>query len=185
MKRIFLATLAGAVVAFLWGFVSWVLLPWHQMDEFKNDEAVAKVITENAPEHGLYVLPKHIDDKADSKAITDGPFVYAVVRPGKLDAPWKESSAMMGSFCIQLAGALIIAIAIHRIRATRYVSRASVGPAMGLFAGITVALPVWNWFELPDSHTLAQLLDPLIAWTLAGLVIAAIIKTPKARRIFS
>lgn len=185
MKRILLATIAGAAVAFIWGFVSWVLLPWHQLDTFKDDAAVAKMITENAPEHGLYMLPKHVDDKPDSKAITDGPFVYAVVRPGKLDTPWNEPSVMARSFCIQLAGALLITIAIHRIRATRYISRASVGPAMGLFAGITVALPTWNWFELPGSHTLAQVLDPFIAWTIAGLVIASIIKPPKPRRIFS
>ncbi|MCP5537153.1 MAG: hypothetical protein H7A51_13110 [Akkermansiaceae bacterium] len=185
MKRILTATLAGAVAAFAWGFVSWVLLPWHQMADFKDDAAVAKVITENAPAHGLYVLPKQVDGKPDPKAITDGPFVYAVVRPGKLAAPWSETTALIGSFCIQLAGALIITIAIHRIRATRYISRASVGPAMGLFAGTTVALPTWNWFELPDTHTLAQVLDPLIAWTIAGLIIASMIKPPKRRRIFS
>lgn len=92
---------------------------------------------------------------------------------------------MIRSFCIQLFGALIIAIAIHRIRATRYISRASVGPAMGLFAGLTMTLPYWNWFELPDSYTIAQILDPFIGWTMAGLVIATIIKPPRARRIFS
>ncbi len=185
MKRLLIATLAGAVVAFFWGFVSWELLPWHKMDTFTDDAAVAQSIAENAPSHGLYVLPRHGEKGPDADAITEGPFVYAIVRPGKLDSPWKMSTPMIGSFCINLLGALIVAIAIHRIRATRYISRASVGPAMGLFAGLTMTLPYWNWFELPDSHALAQILDPFIGWTIAGLVIAAIIKTPKARRIFS
>lgn len=185
MKRIILASLAGAVIAFLWGFLSWEFLPWHQMNTFKNDAAVAQTISENAPEHGLYLLPRRQESGPDAKAITEGPFVYAIVRPGELTAPWKLGRHLVISFCIQLIGALIIALAIHRIRATRYISRASVGPAMGLFAGVVMTLPYWNWFELPDSHSLSQVLDPFIAWTLAGLVIATIIKPPRARRIFS
>lgn len=185
MKRIVLATIVGAILSFFWGFVSWELLPWHQLDTFENDAAVAQAISENAPTHGVYILPRRGEKGPDAEAITQGPFVYAIVRPNKLDSPWKMSTPMIGSFCIQLMGALLIAIAIHKIRATRYISRASVGPTMGLFAGLVMALPYWNWFELPDSHTLAQVLDPLIAWTIAGLAIAAIIKTPKARRIFS
>lgn len=84
MKRIFIATLVGAVVAFFWGFISWQLLPWHQMNHFKDDAAVAKAISENAPRHGLYVLPRHGDKGPDADAVTEGPYVYAIVRPGKL-----------------------------------------------------------------------------------------------------
>lgn len=185
MKRFITATLIGAIIAFFWGLVSWELLSWHQMDHFINDEAVAKTITDNTPRHGVYVLPRHGENGPDASAITEGPFVYAIVRPGKLDAPWKLARPLVGSFCIQLMGALLVTLAIYRIRATRYISRASVGPAMGLFAGLMMALPYWNWFELPNTHTLAQILDPFIAWTLAGVAIAGIIKPPRPRRIFS
>ena len=185
MKRILLATLVGSIVAFLWGYISWELLSWHKMDTFKNDSAVVKTITENAPTHGVYTLPLPDKNGPNADAITEGPFIYAIVRPGKLSSPWALRSHMIASFCIQLAGAFIISLAIHRIRASRYISRASVGPVMGIFAGIVVTLPHANWFELPHSHALAQTLDPLIAWTIAGLLIAAIIKPPRARRIFS
>jgi len=185
MKRILLATLAGAIIAFFWGYISWELLSWHKMDSFENDSTVVKIITENAPTHGVYTLPQPGENGPNADAITEGPFIYAIVRPGKLSSPWELSRHMIASFCIQLTGAFIIALAIHRIRASRYISRASVGPAMGLFAGIVVTLPHANWFELPHSHALAQTLDPLIAWSIAGLVIAAIIKPPRARRIFS
>ena len=185
MKRIVIATLAGATVAFLWGFVSWQLLSWHRMDRFEDHAAVAKVIKENAPTHGLYLLPMQGQDGPNAEAITEGPLIYAVVRPGKLDAPWKLSTHLIRSYCVQLAGALIIAIAIYRIRATRYLSRASVGSAMGLFAGLTMSLPHWNWLGLPGADTLVHILDPWIGWTLAGLCIAAIIKPPRARRIFT
>ncbi|MBT8038138.1 MAG: hypothetical protein KJO21_11385 [Verrucomicrobiae bacterium] len=189
MKSIILATLAGATIAFTWNFVSWQFLPWHQMETFENDDAVARVITENAPTHGVYTLPRHLDQKLikapHARALTRGPFLYAIIRPDPLTHPWSLSRHLIYAFCIQVIGAFLITLSIHRIRASRYISRASVGPTMGLFAGLMMTLPQWNGFELPQSHTLAQILDPLIAWSLAGLVIAAMIKPRRARRIFS
>jgi len=185
MKRIFIATLTGAVVAFIWGYVSWQLLPWHRADGFYNSEEVAKVIRQNTPKHGVYMLPANSIARPDAAALTQGPVIYAVVRPGELDQPWSLSTRLMRSFVIQLAGSLIIAVTVYRIRARRYLSRASIGATMGIFAGLVMTLPSWNWMELPGYHTLAHLLDPVICWTLAGLAIAGIVNPPRARRIFT
>lgn len=185
MKRTLIATLVGAAIAFLWGYVSWELLPWHRMNSFEDSSEVARVIRDNTPEHGVYMLPIKDNAWPDAKAITDGPVIYATVRPGKLESPWTLSSRLIRSFLIQLAGAMIIAITVHRIRARRYLSRASIGPTMGLFAGLVMTLPSWNWLELPGNHALAHILDPLICWTLAGMAIAAIVRPPRTRRIFT
>lgn len=185
MKRILIATFTGAAIAFLWSFISWELLPWHQMESFQDQPSFAENIKANAPAHGLYMLPAKRQGDLDAKAITEGPFVYAVVRPGKLEVPWKLSTHLIRSYGIHLAGALIIVLAVYRIRASRYISRVSIGTMMGLFAGLTMTLPHGNWFELPSTHVLVHVLDPLIAWTLASLCIAAIIKPPRARRIFT
>ena len=185
MRRIIAATIAGAIIAFIWGFVSWTLLGWHAPSQFKDADAVRQVITENADEHGVYMLPTPSMEEDQSAEFTAGPFIYATVRPGKLEEPWSMTKSLIYGFIINLACSLIIAISVLRIRATRYISRASVGITMGLFAAVCIVLPQWNWFETPGGHLLAGFLDPVIAYSLAGLVIAAIIKTPKARRIFS
>lgn len=185
MKRLILATFAGAVVAFFWGFVSWMLIGWHTPETFNDEAAVTQVIAENADTHGIYMLPAPGTDEDHTVEFTKGPFVYAMVRPGSLDQPWSMTESMIRSFCINLVCCLVIAISVLRIRATRYISRASVGVTMGLFAALSVVLPQWNWFETPGRHLLAAMLDPIICYSLAGLAIAAIIKTPKARRIFS
>jgi len=185
MKRILIATFTGAAIAFLWSFISWQLLPWHQMESFKDEAAFAESVKANAPAHGLYMLPAKEEAGPDTTALREGPFVYAVVRPGKLEAPWKLSTRLIRSYGIHLLGSLIIVLAVYRIRASRYLSRVSIGTMMGLFAGLTMTLPHGNWFELPSTHVLVHVLDPLIAWTLASLCIAAIIKPPRTRRIFS
>ncbi|MGJ8678126.1 MAG: hypothetical protein ACSHX0_11460 [Akkermansiaceae bacterium] len=185
MKRFLLATILGALVAFIWGYVSWEILSWHKMANFKNPEAVSELILENAPTHDLYMLPAPRAEGPNVEAITEGPFIYAVVRPDSLPTQWSMPTQLLRSFCIQLSGSLIISIMIFRIRARRYISRASIGLMMGLFAGLTMALPSWNWFEIPNSHAIAAALDPLIAWTLSGMLIAAIIQPKKTRRIFT
>jgi len=185
MKRVIIAIFAGAIIAFMWGFVSWMLIGWHTPETFKDEAAVTEVIAANADKHGIYMLPTPGTDEDHAAKFTKGPFVYATVRPGKLDQPWTMETSLIYSFAINLACCLVIAVSVMRIRATRYISRASVGITMGLFAALSVVLPQWNWFETPGRHLLAAFLDPVIAYSLAGLVIAAIIKTPKARRIFS
>ena len=185
MKRFFIATFIGALIAFSWGYLSWELLSWHKMDNFKNSAAVSEVLIENTTSHGIYMLPSPSSSPPNAEAITKGPFVYAIIRPSALRQPWSMTRPLIGSFCIQLIGSLIISAMVMRIRARRYISRASIGPIMGLFAGIMMTLPTWNWFELPTSHAMAYALDPFITWTLAGTVIAAIIQPKKDRRIFT
>ena len=185
MKRIFIATCVGAVVAFLWGFASWELLPWHQMGTFEDDAALSQAIKENTPEHGIYMLPRRGAQGLDAQAITEGPLVYAVIRPGSLDQPWLLSNHLVRSFFIQFLSSLILATTVYKIKATRFVSRASVGIVMGLFTGVSSTLPFWNWFELPTSRVLVHILDPFICWTLAGLCIAALLKPPGPRKIFT
>ncbi len=185
MKRVIIATFTGALIAFVWGFISWVLLDWHTPSTFTNADNVAEVIKENAPSHGVYMLPLNENEEDQAAAITKGPFVYATIRPGKLNQPWSMTNSMLISFANNLLCSFVITICVLRIRATRFISRASVGATLGIFAAISMALPRWNWFETPTIHLLADASDPIIAYTLAGLVIASIIKAPKARRIFS
>ena len=185
MKRLLIATCIGAVVAFLWGFVSWELLPWHHMGTFKDDTAMSQAIRDNAPEHGIYMLPRRGANGLDAEAIAEGPLVYAVIRPGQLDQPWMLSHHLVRSFIIQLLSSLILASTVYKIKASRFISRASVGIVMGLFAGVSSTLPFWNWFELPNARVLVHILDPFICWTLAGLCIAAILKPPGPRKIFT
>jgi len=185
MKRVIIAIFAGTIIAFAWSYISWMLLSWHTPNSFANPAAVEKTITENAPTHGVYMLPLHKDDQDQAAALTKGPLVYATIRPHALEKPWSMKNSLLISFANNLLCNFLIAICVLRIRATRFISRASVGSTLGLFAAVSMALPRWNWFETPYIHLLADSLDPIIAYTLAGIVIASIIKAPKARRIFS
>lgn len=185
MKRVLLAIISGAVIAFTWGFISWMFVGWHTHNSFHDPAEVAEVISANAPTDGIYMLPMENNEMDQAAAMTKGPFIYAHIRSGSLPKPWSMTKTLLISFTNNALCSLIIAICVLRIRATRYISRASVGATLGIFAAMSTVLPRWTWFETPDMHLIAEMLDPIIAYTLAGLAIASIIKAPKARRIFS
>ncbi len=54
---------------------------------------------------------------------------------------------------------------------------------LGIFGFATVSVPYWNWYGFPTDFTLAEAIDHVVGWFLAGLVLAAIVRpiTPKPR----
>src|SRR5712664_1397786 len=59
LKSVVLGAILGGLTAFLWSFISWDLLPWHekQLRSFQNEDEVIAVIASHAPVSGNYLLP--------------------------------------------------------------------------------------------------------------------------------
>jgi hypothetical protein len=175
MKPLLLSSVLGALVAFVWGFISWTVLPWHKTLSFTNDAEVAEVVGKNAPEHGVYLLPgeKGRDQAAMAdwqKRAATGPFMYAVVRPGTKE--FSMARLLAGSFGIQFVGAFIISALLLTARPMAYAVRVLFVVLVVLSGGVLSHLPGWNWWETPTHSVLVELVDLAIAWALAGLVIA-------------
>ena len=41
---------------------------------------------------------------------------------------------------------------------------------------MVISVPYWNWYEFPLEFTLAEAIDSVVGWLLAGFVIAAIVR---------
>lgn len=196
MSKILLAALLGAVVCVIWGAVSWMGLEWHAgtFNKFDDESAVASIIKDDAGEvlkhkgqaSGVFVLP-HVtvvgervaneDTKARKqaglKAHNDGPFVYAIIRPGQkvTNMGVNLGFAAARSF----VACLILALLLSWTMRLDYIQRVFVCTMAGLFAGLVCDVPILIWFEAPLHHTLINLADHLCEWFLAGLVIAAFV----------
>jgi hypothetical protein len=59
LKSLVLGAVLGGITAFLWSFISWDLLPWHekQLHSFQNEDEVSAIIASHAPQSGNYLLP--------------------------------------------------------------------------------------------------------------------------------
>ena len=167
MKNCILAVVLSAVVLFVWGFVSWAILPWHNAvaNKFADESAVASVLRENAPHAGVYYLPFAQEDLKPGAL-----FAFANVLPEGVET---GMGGMMGLALLgQAVSALLVRLLLCRTANLDYWGRVRFVALAGVAIGFVSHFPYWNWFGFSTSYTLVIILDTLIAWFLAGLVLA-------------
>lgn len=186
VMKLILASALAAIVCFLWGFLSWTVLDWHTNAQhgFHDEEKLAEALRKSAQAgHGTYILPfkqeplkvaapdeKQAMAAAYAKAYTDGPFVYAVVRPGKREP--NEKLAMAYSFGRAFLASLILG-GVLSLTTVPYLARVGLCAALGLFASLATEVPMWIWMEAPSRDLVVSMVDHVIEWALGGLVLAA------------
>ncbi|MFZ4764766.1 MAG: hypothetical protein ACOYMN_07395 [Roseimicrobium sp.] len=188
MIRVLLGALLGAAACLLWSAISWEALDWHRTAtlSFTNEAAVAKVVAANAKKHGLYVLPTIPAMKsgarteaiaAEKKARTEtqeGPFVYAVVRPGPQELSHAARVAL--TYARSLVACFIVGLLLLQTARLDYVQKVGFCVLCGLFAGLVTDVPSLIWFEAPFRLTFINVADHVCEWFLAGLVISGFVE---------
>lgn len=192
--KILIACILAAIVSFGWGFVSWALLDWHQngVHDFKDEAAVGQVIKDNSTHgYGIYLLPfqrkplsigtaeeaKKLEADYQS-ALEKGPYVYAIVRPGKSDMDMVKAMSLSG---LRSFIACFIVTMLLRLMTLTYFGRVLFVASLGVFAGLVVDFQMWTWFQLPTRDLVVNMADHFIEWMLVGLVLGLFVgKTPTA-----
>ncbi len=161
MRKIVLGTLLGGIITFCWGAFSWMVLPWHQatLRDFTNEHWVASAIRDNAPKSGVYYLEQE-------------PTTFAAVRREPVNpASWRF---FFKGFFVELAGAFLLTALLASLPELSYARRVWVAAMVGMTAAVTTHLANWSWWGFSAEFTLVSMADQVIAWTLAGLAIAAV-----------
>lgn len=174
--------IVGGIIVFIWGFFSWMVLPWHNstMSSFKNESAVAKVIKENATGDGMYMMPycspnQTTDEKeAAMQRMQTGPFMFASIKP--MGSGMMSAGHFVKSLIIQVISAGIITWLVTRTRGLNYTQRVGYIAMIAFFAGFVVNMPAWNWMGFSTRYVVVGILDLVIGWTIAGFAIAKIAK---------
>ena len=189
MGKVIFGGIIGGIIAFVWSFVSWAVLPWHEwtFQSFKNEEFVSWVIQENVKKDGIYMIPYLHDDKVatspselkskfdEEKPTKDnGPFVYAQIKQKGIDYP--NPRYFIYSFLTQFIGAALICYLLSKVTESGYGGRLVFVTLMGLVVGVLGHIPNWIWFGGSNLFLLIMIADLLITWFLAGLILAAMIK---------
>lgn len=182
-KTIVRGAVVGGIILFIWGFISWMVLPWHNatMMRFTNERDVARVIQDNAPIDGMYMLPscQGNDNSEQARAdfrqkLENGPFVFAAVRPNGMGG--MHAGHFIKSLIIQIIAAAVATWLLTRTRGLDYLQRVGFVTMVAFFAGVAVMLPAWNWMGYTTGYTIIGIIDLLIGWTLAGFALAKITK---------
>lgn len=178
MGRIILAGFLGAVVLFIWGFLSWAVLPWNEQSihTLPNEDAVLTVLKSQNLENGLYRIPGHKDNSEASKKaayekMKTGPMAMIHYSNDGMDMP----GYMLKGFIILFLAAVAAASLLGKLSwslASKYGARVRYVMMLGIFLVIAGRLSDWAWYGASTSFILTVAINDIIGWTLAGLVIA-------------
>lgn len=178
MLRPLLGCFLAAVAMFVWGFVFWGLKP---LDPFAHttlaqEQAVAEALADQLPEAGVYFLPD-IGTGTEAEWVARheaGPLAMIAFRPGGAD-PQAPAKMLMGFFHMLVVAALL-GLVIWYANLGSYGGRFSLAALVGVAATIFPNISQPIWFDLPWRYFLTVSVYDLVAWLLAGAVLAYFVR---------
>lgn len=170
--------LAGGIILFIWGAFFWKILPWHvcQRNHFTNESEVAKVIKNNAPVSGIYVLPTC--DTANSPEamqqvmtkMQEGPYIFASVALKGKNANVVRLMAQSFIFKVIIAG--FVAWLLLQTQRLGYKGSVKFVLVAGVALALAATIPYCIWFGFSGAFSFCLIIESVIGWLFAGLAMA-------------
>jgi hypothetical protein len=183
--RVALAGLAGGSVLFVLSAAQNAILPAAEPRSLPGQDAVLPVLGASVTQPGLYFFPgagltsrMTADERAAARAdyerrVMAGPSGVLAFTPGGADASFGRRLAVQ--FALSVAAALGASLVVALAHGTAYSTRVVLVALVGASAFVYLEPQYWNWYGFPGAYTIARIAGGVVAWTLAGLPIAAIV----------
>lgn len=177
MKKLFAGSLLAAVAMFIFGAVYWSSPIMGAGSRPINDDAGAQAMLKQAfPETGIYWVPGidlYYEDPERYEALHEsGPVVMlnVVHDPG----PPMSGATFAAGFLHQWVVCFLIGLLLARVAPALpgYGSRVGFVFSAGIVMALFVNLGAVIWWRMPLALQLAEGLYNIVAWLLAGLVMA-------------
>lgn len=172
--------LIGGLVLFIWGAIFWTFLPLQKniMKSFSNESEVRSAIVDNTKGSGLYVLPnlsEYIQGSSDydnaKNRMRDGPYAtVAVMANGK--NPNITGSLLAALIVKIVAVCLATWLLLNCSHAPTFHKSVKFITMVGVLVAIASTLPFVIWFGFPVTFAVGSIIETVIGWFLAGLIIA-------------
>ena len=191
--RFLVATLVGTVLAFAWGALSWSsgMYDFAFRPMAGGADAAARIVA-GAEQDAAYIHPSPpelrglsgqqaaIAQQAYEEEHRRGPLVMALVRREGVDA--SGPTVLVRGFLVELfATSLLAAVMGLACRAkSKLRERVALALLVPAFAMVATHGVLWNFLHLPAEFSMALFLDGFVAWVLAGLPCAFVIRPVKA-----
>ena len=191
--RFLVAILVGTVLAFAWGAFSWTsgIYDFAFRPMPGGGDAAARMAA-GVEEDGAFIHPSppateglgarqaELAAQAYMEEHRRGPLVMVLVRREGVDAAGPTVLArgfVIELFCTSLLAAIVALACRLGARRRERIALAIVVPAFAMIATHGV---LWNFLHLPAGYSMALFVDGFVAWTLAGLACALIIRPGRA-----
>jgi len=169
--RIVLAGILGGIAMFVWSSVAHLATPLASAgvsvlpDEQVTINAIAASLGER---EGLFLFPT--PGTAAATGAKSGPAGFLVYHP---HGPYAlNPQNLIVEFVTEVTESLIAAFLLSMAAIAGYGTRVGFVALVGIVAAITTNVPYWNWYGFPARYTASYALIEVIAYVVAGLVIA-------------
>ena len=184
MVRTLIAGVAGGIAMFVWTSIAHVMTPLGHtgITPIPNEEPVlAAMQASMGDKPGLYFFPwvdpsdPNVEQTYTAKAKTN-PSGFIIYHPaGTVDG--MMPTQLIGEFAKELVQTLIAAFLLSLTVLASYLSRVGFVTAIGVSAGIATNVSNLIWYRYPLDYTLAFVTIEVVGALVAGLAIAAIVRT--------
>lgn len=170
MKKKIIGALVGALILFIWQFLSWSVTGLHnsQMAYTENQDAILETLAENL-EEGSYFLPTLPKDATAEEAAQ-----YTKDRTGK---PWATISYheemsnnmpvnMIRGFVVNFLAVFLLCWILLQFSNLTLRNALLTSLAVGFIGYLTVNYINSIWFE---GNTIPDLIDVIVGWGATGL----------------
>lgn len=193
-KPLALGGIFGGLVLFVWGMISYMVLPWHTavLNKFTDEAAVAQALTANAPLSGMYILPnphKHEPGMTEEqrqaaeddgmRRMMSGPFTFASVA---LHGAREMGRAMLLTVLGNILSVELVMWLLLQTASLTYWGSVGFVVLLALATTMITYFPYWVWWSFSAGFTFVEFADHLIGWFLVGLVIAKVANVTAAAR---
>jgi len=196
MRQFLLGGLVGGILLFVWGALSWTVLPFNtaSLHRASAEDALLASMKESMGAKGVYALPAmppksgvQSNDEQMQKQYTErlkaGPTALVVFNP-RGSEPMRTDQMIYGlvdDFLCALIGVWFL------MRSTAYessyIARVAYFGMFGVLVSFFVHLTNYNCFDYPADYTVAMTLDAVLGWIVAGLGTAAVVKESAVKAV--
>lgn len=174
MKKWLIGSLVGAILVFLWQFLSWSMLGIHDSEAKYTpaQDSIMSHLSSVIKEEGMYRLPtlppgSSMDEwEPFSKEMNGKPFATIVYKSAYADGMTKP---MIRGFLIDLVLVFLLIYILTRGATPKPIRVVAGSVAAGFFCWLLGPYTAHNWFQLPMEAITGHLIDALVAWGLVGL----------------
>ena len=183
-KSLLLGSLLGGLAVFIWGVVSWMVIPRHMptLKTFSDQQAMTAALQQNAPATGVYLLPNSAPSSASAeerqrqeaemeRQWAQGPRAFvAYVQTGS----GSMLPQMLKGLAFNILAALVLTLLILRSGVTGFTAKLVFMTFIAIFAALVTYVPMWNWWGFASDFTLVSIADLVIGWIIGSAVIAKV-----------
>jgi hypothetical protein len=183
IQKIMKCGLIGGFILFVWGAVSWTVLPWQkaQINSFADEKEVQSAISNNITGSGLYLLPNlnRYANKSDQLSaakdrMSEGPFATVVVMANGR-SPSMVGNAICTLIVKIISACLVTWLLLKTTNPLEFTKSVKFILVVGILIALSATLPYVIWFGYPGSFAMASLIEIVFGWFFASLAIAKIL----------